>query len=56
MKNGKTLNIMNRLFLSKNTNHWLRIQYAKKYEDPITNMRVIECEYEGPEYLVTENI
>jgi hypothetical protein len=29
------------------------MEYTKKYENPITYMKLIECEYESPEYLVT---
>lgn len=43
-----------RLLLNKNMNYWLRIQYSKHYETPLTALRVIECDYESPEYLVNK--
>ncbi len=42
-----------RLLVNKSTNHWLRVEYSKKYESPITFIKVVECEYESPEFLVT---
>lgn len=41
-----------RLLLNKNDSYWMRIEYSKKYECPVTSLRVIECDYESPEYLV----
>ncbi len=48
-----TIMILLRLLVNKSTNHWMRIQYTRKYENPITYIKVIECDYESPEYLVT---
>ncbi len=42
-----------RLMVNKSTCHWLRIEYTKKYESPVTFIKVVECEYESPNYLVT---
>jgi hypothetical protein len=38
--------------LNKSSNFWLRVQYSKVYSEPITGIKVIECEYESPEFLV----
>ena len=31
---------------------WLRVEFNQTYEKPITGIKVIECDYESPEYLV----
>ena len=38
----------------KTTNCWLRIQYSTSYHEPITDFKIVECEYstESPDYLV----
>ena len=37
---------------SINKEHWLRVEFNTVYERPITAIKVIECDYESPEYLV----
>ena len=40
--------------LNKTNHFWLRVQYSKTYSEPVTGIKVIECEYEpkGCDYLV----
>jgi hypothetical protein len=33
-----------RLLLDEDSKYWLRIQYSKIYENPITNLKIIECD------------
>ena len=43
-----------RLILSKKNNYWLRIGYSRKYDNPVTFLKVIECDFEpnNPNYLL----
>ena len=46
LSNQKWLRILN-------TSHfWLRFQYSDNYENPITNIRIYECDYYSKDYLL----
>jgi hypothetical protein len=42
--------------INKTLHYWIRVQYNKVYDSPVTSIRVIECDYESPEFLVITNI
>ena len=42
------------ILLIKEKNVWLRIKYTYEYNSPITDLLIIECKYESPEYLLLE--
>ena len=42
------------IHILKDKNIWLRIKYSKEYKNPITSFKVVECEYESPEFLLLE--
>lgn len=48
MENEKWIRII------KTSNCWLRIQYSLSYHEPITDFKIVECEYstESPDFLV----
>ena len=43
MLNGNFSHIT-RLILSRKNNFWLRIGYSRKYDNPVTFLKVIECD------------
>ena len=42
------------LLIIKENNVWLRIKYTYEYKSPITDFKVVDCDYESPEYLLLE--
>ena len=42
------------ILIIKEKNVWLRIKYSNNYNSPITDLQLIECDYESPEYLLLE--
>ena len=42
------------ILLIKEKNVWLRIKYNNNYVSPITELIMVECDYESPEYLLLE--
>jgi hypothetical protein len=55
MKNGKKGDFKPRLLLDKGSNFWIRIQYNKIYSEPITGLKVIECNLDKDGNLVRIN-
>ena len=43
MSNGR-FHYFIRLILSRKNNFWLRIWYNRKYDNPVTFLKIIECE------------
>ena len=42
------------LLIIKENNVWLRIKYSYEYYSPITDFKIVDCDYESPEYLLLE--
>ena len=42
------------ILLIKEKNAWLRIKYSYEYNVPITDLIVVDCDYESPEYILLE--
>jgi hypothetical protein len=43
--------------LNKSTNHWLRLKYTKIYSNPITELKIIPCQFDKEKrYLVISYI
>ena len=40
------------ILINKSMNCYLRIQYTNEYKDPITEFKIVECEYESTDYLL----
>ena len=37
--------------LIKEKNAWLRLKYSNEYNCPITDLLIVDCDYESPEYI-----
>ena len=40
--------------LIKEKNAWLRLKYSNEYNCPITDLLIVDCDYESPEYILLE--
>ena len=42
------------ILLNEKNNVWMRLKYCDNYNSPITDLKIAECDYESPEYLLLE--